>query len=138
MRSNIRPGHPGFCMQLLHAGTKPGVSKGGCCEAMPMGTQGSQAPAGQGSSPLEKRTIRAHHSGKQEGADRTSAHAITSATFCWMGLWKQKQTQSACEAQPKGRIVPGQAAGNWSPSREVLRYTLLDSSSESYKKKADA
>lgn len=35
-----------------------------------MGTQDSQALAEQGSSPLERRTVRAHHCGKHEGADK--------------------------------------------------------------------
>lgn len=60
----------------------------------------------------------------------------TRATFCWMG--SRDRHRLPVRHHLRGRTVPGQAAGNWSPSREVSRHVLLHTSSEGYKNKGDA
>lgn len=75
LRSSLRPGHPGLQDKVSprtmhpahhHTGTKPGVPKVGCREAVPGGTQDPRAWAGQGSSPPESSTAKAHCSGQRE------------------------------------------------------------------------
>lgn len=127
---------------LHDAGTKPGVSKASCHEAMPTCTQGSQALAGQGSSPPESRTARAHHCGKQAGVDKTGTLLMPSPVQIFLG-WEfgsrdRHRMQGLNDDAQRKRRMPGQAAGSWSPSREVLRLILLRTSSDSYRNKGDA
>lgn len=49
-----------------HTGTKPGIPKAGCWEAVPRGTQGPRAQPGQGSAPPESSRAKVHCCGQQE------------------------------------------------------------------------